>query len=143
VILLDVNVVVAAQRDDHPQHGTVRPWLDALVDAGEPFGAPATVWASAVRLTTNRRIFVGPATPEEAFAFIQAVQSQRSYQSIEPGPRHLGVFRAVCIGSNATADLVPDAFLAAVALENAATVASFDRDFARFDGLDWIIPASP
>jgi len=143
VILLDVNVVVAAQRDDHPQHATVRPWFDDLVATRQPFGAPAWVWASAVRLTTNRRIFEVPATPEEAFAFVRAVRAQSSYQPIEPGPRHLAIFEAVCTTSNATGDLVPDAFLAAIAIENAATVASFDRDFARFDELEWIIPASP
>lgn len=143
MILLDVNVVVAAQRDDHPQHGVVRPWFDALVEGGQWFGAPATVWASAVRLTTNRRIFVNPASPEEAFAFVRAVQAQPGYQAIEPGPRHLDVFEAVCTAGNARADLVPDAFLAAVAIENAATIASFDRDFARFDGLDWFVPTAP
>ncbi len=143
MILLDVNVVVAAQRDDHPQHPIVRPWFEGLIDDGRWFGVPATVWASAVRLTTNRRVFVGPATPEDAFAFVRAVQGQPGYRPIEPGPRHVDVFEAVCTMANARADLVPDAFLAAVAIENAATVASFDRDFARFDGLDWIIPAAP
>jgi toxin-antitoxin system PIN domain toxin len=143
VILLDVNVVLAAQRADHPQHGIVRPWFEGLVEAGGWFGVPATVWASVVRLTTNRRIFVVPAAPEEAFAFARAVQAQSGYRAIEPGPRHLDIFEAVCTSADARADLVPDAFLAAVAMENAATVASFDRDFARFEGLSWVIPEAP
>jgi uncharacterized protein len=140
VILCDVNVVLALQRRDHAHHPIVRPWVDDLLAAGLTFGVPATVWASYIRLTTNRRASPEPTPLDEAFAFIDDVVSQPTYRPIEPGPRHLDVFRAVCLGSDARADLVPDAFLAAVAIENAATVASFDRDFARFDGLDWIIP---
>jgi uncharacterized protein len=47
---------------------------------------------------------------------------------------------AACRRSEASADLVPDAVLAAVALEHGAAVVSFDRDFARFEGVDWIRP---
>lgn len=143
MILLDVNVVVAALHHDHPQHGQIRPWFDDLVADRRSFGVPTTVWASVVRLVTNRRVFDVPATPDDAFAFIRAVVAQPSYQAVEPGPRHLTVFEAVCTSADVRADLVPDAFLAAIAIENAATVASFDRDFARFEELDWIIPPAP
>lgn len=140
MILFDVNVVVALQRRDHDHHRIVRPWFDGLRASGATFGVPATVWASYVRLTTNSRVSPEPTPLVEAFGFIDDVVRQSGYRPIGPGPRHLDVFRAVCVDANARADLVPDAFLAAVAIENAATIASFDRDFARFEGLRWIIP---
>ena len=37
-----------------------------------------------------------------------------------------------------TADLVPDARLAAVALEHGLTVCSADTDFARFPEIEWL-----
>ena len=40
----------------------------------------------------------------------------------------------------ATGDLVPDAYLAALALEHRCQIVSIDRDFARFEGLAWERP---
>ncbi len=45
-VSLGVTVVLAAHRDDHPHHGSVRPWLDHLLAADRPFTVPDTVWAS-------------------------------------------------------------------------------------------------
>lgn len=143
MIILDTNVLVAAHRSDHDHHEVARPWLSDLGRSGRAFGVPSSVWASFVRLTTDPRIYSPGAAPEEAFAFVHAVVGQPGYQPIEPGPLHLGIAEAMCRGADARGKLVPDAFLAAVAIENAATVASFDRDFARFDGLDWVIPTAP
>lgn len=39
-------------------------------------------------------------------------------------------------------NLVPDAYLAAVALAHGCRVATADRGFARFPGLDWFDPAA-
>jgi predicted nucleic acid-binding protein len=43
VQLLDVNIVLAAHRDDHPQHRPVRAWFDAMLAGDEPFTVPAIV----------------------------------------------------------------------------------------------------
>ena len=82
--LLDVNIVLAAHRGDHPLHGGVRAWFDRLLAGDEPFTVP-TVWGSFVRLTTNRRIFQAPTPTAEAFDFIEAVCAQ---------PHHLPTSRA-------------------------------------------------
>jgi predicted nucleic acid-binding protein len=39
--------------------------------------------------------------------------------------------------------LVPDAWLAALALSHGCRLATADRGFARFDGLDWFVPVDP
>ena len=43
--------------------------------------------------------------------------------------------------TNATADLVPDAVIAAIALEHGAVVASMDRA-ARFPSIDSVVPGA-
>jgi toxin-antitoxin system PIN domain toxin len=140
VLLLDANVVLAAYREDLPQHDGVIAWLDELLEEGQPFSVPMTVWASFVRLVTNRRIFDPPATLAEAFAFVDATCAHPHHRSLDPGPRHISLLRRVCTDADATGDLVSDAVLAAIALEHGCAVASLDRDFARFESIDHVIP---
>lgn len=130
--LLDVNVVVAAHRADHPHHAAVRPWFDDLVSGDEPFSVPVLVWASFLRLVTNRRIFAVPTPREDAWAFLDATTAQPHHMLLGPGPRHLALLRRLCAEGDAVGDLVPDAVIAAVAAEHDCTVATMDRDFARF-----------
>lgn len=132
MFLLDVNVVLAAHRGDHPHHGTVRPWFDQLLAGDDPFTVPILVWASFLRLATNRRIFEVPSPRTDAFAFIDATCAQPHHVLTGPGPRHLTLLRDLCDEADASGDLVPDAVIAAVAAEHGCEVATLDRDFARF-----------
>jgi uncharacterized protein len=132
VFLLDVNVVLAAHRDDHPHHAAVRPWFDHVLADDEPFGVPVLVWASFLRLTTNRRVFGVPTPSADAWAFVEATVAQPHHLLFGPGPRHLGLLRRLCDEGGAVGDLVPDAVIAAVAAEHGCSVATLDRDFARF-----------
>ncbi|MPV39079.1 type II toxin-antitoxin system VapC family toxin [Georgenia subflava] len=132
MLLFDVNVVLAAHRDDHPQHQAVRRWFDEVLAREQAFGVPTGVWASFLRLATNRRIFAVPTPRPEAFAFIDAVLAQPHCLRLDPGPRHLTLLRQLCDEGSAVGDLVPDAVIAALAAEHSATVATLDHDFARF-----------
>ena len=134
--------MLAAHRDDHPHHPAARPWFDDLVAREDPFGVPDAVWASFVRIATNRRIFTVPTPLDDAFGFLRAVRAQPGHVAIVPGERHLEIFEGLCRTGDAIGDLAADAYLAAVAVEQGATMASFDRDYARFEGLDWRVPSS-
>ncbi len=142
MILLDVNVVLAAHRTDHPHHNVARPWLERLTAGTESFGVPSSVWTSFLRIATSRRIFVVPTPSAEAFAFIRAIAAQPEHVPIEPGVRHLDLLESACSEGDAAGDLVADAYLVAIAAEHGSSLASFDRDFARFPNLDWIVPAA-
>ncbi len=141
MLLLDVNVVLAAHRDDHPDHADVRGWFDAMLASQERFAVPAPVWGSFLRLTTNRRIFDVPTPRADAFAFAESVCAQPSHLAIGPGPRHLTLLRALCEEADANGDLVPDAILAAIAVEHGCEVVTLDRDFARFPSVRHRRPA--
>jgi predicted nucleic acid-binding protein len=58
-------------------------------------------------------------------------------QIIEPGPRHWSIFTGLCRSANAYGNLVPDAWLAALAIESGCEWITNDRDYARFKGLRW------
>lgn len=140
MILLDVNIVLAAHREDHPHHPLVRAWLERLVAEQRSFCVPDEVWAAVIRLATNRRVFGDPSSLDEVFAFADAVRAQPGHLVLRSGPRRFEVFRTLCHDGQAAGDLVPDAFLASLAIENGCGVASLDRDFARFPGLAWVQP---
>ncbi len=142
-LLLDVNVVVAANRPQHPDHREVRLWWDETIRMEQRFAVPATVWASFLRLVTNRRVFSAQSTAGEAFEFVEAVRGQPEHVEAEPGPRHLELLKRLCVEADAHGDLVPDAVVAAIAVEHGATVVTLDRDFARFSSVAHLRPAAP
>lgn len=140
--LLDVNVVVAAHRDDHGHHALVRPWLDELVTGTDQLSVPALVCGSFLRLVTNRRIFDVPTPRTDAFAYLRALLGQPNHVTTGPGRRHLTLLERTCDDADASADLVPDAVLAAIALEHDCTVATLDRDFTRFTSVTHVRPGA-
>jgi toxin-antitoxin system PIN domain toxin len=142
LILLDVNVVVAAGHADHPHHAGVRSWFDALLAGDEQFTVPDVVWASFVRVATNGQIFDVPMSVGNAFDFVSAVRAQPNHVAIATSEEHLAIFDDLCRRYNVNADLVPDAYLSAIAIEQGCRLASFDRDFARFEELDWVVPGA-
>lgn len=93
-----------------------------------------------LRISTNRRVFEIPTGVDGAFAFIRAVIGQRGHVPTEPGLRHVTLVEALCREAGAVGDLVPDAVLGAIAVEHGASVATLDRDFARFDSVPPIRP---
>lgn len=141
VIVLDVNVVLAAFRQDHPHHSAARPWLERLLASGTGILVPDFVWVGFIRLVTNSHIFAVPSTPKEAFEFVEAVLAAPSYVGIPGLGDQLHVFKNTVLESDAWGNLVPDAYLASIARFHAAPMASFDRDFRRFDGLEIVVPA--
>jgi toxin-antitoxin system PIN domain toxin len=140
VFVLDVNIVLAAYRADHPNHVSVRRWFDDTLAGEEPFGVPVTVWASFLRLATNRRIFEVPAPREEAFAFVEATCAQPLHVPVNPGPRHLALLRRLCDEGDAVGDLVADAAIGAIAIEYGCELVTLDRDFARFPSVRRLRP---
>jgi toxin-antitoxin system PIN domain toxin len=142
VFLLDANVVLAAHRGDHPHHASVRGWFDQMLAGDERFAVPMLVWASFLRLATNRRIFEVPTPRPDAFEFIDATRAQPLHLPIAPGPRHLTLLRSLCDEADALGDLVPDAVIAAVAAENNCEIVTLDRDFARFESVRHRRPAT-
>jgi toxin-antitoxin system PIN domain toxin len=137
VVLLDVNVLVAAMREDAPRHGAVKSYVEGLRRAPEPFGLSEYVLASTVRVLTHPRVFAPPTPQKSALAYVSALRNSSNVLFVAPGPRHWEIFRELLVSSGATGNLVPDAWLAALAIEHGCEWISDDADFARFSGLRW------
>ena len=76
----------------------------------------------------------------KALDYAELVRTAAVVSVLEPGPQHWGIFASVCRQSAASGNLIMDAWLAALAIENDCTLISADRDFARFAGLKWRHP---
>ena len=137
MVLLDVNVIVGAMREDSPRHSTMKPYLDSLREAPEPFGLSDLVLSGAMRVLTHPRVFV-PSTPAAAVLdFLSALRGTPNAVILAPGPRHWEIFTGLLRESGATGNLVADAWHAALAIEHACEWISDDRDFAGFPSLRW------
>lgn len=140
MILLDVNVLVDAFREDAPRHATVRPWLEATIASEGAFAVADLALSGFLRVVTHPRVFDPPTPLAAALEFAEALRSQPSCVSIAPGNRHWGIFRRLCLEADARGNLVPDAYLAALAIESGSEWVSSDRDYSRFAGLRWRPP---
>jgi predicted nucleic acid-binding protein len=78
-----------------------------------------------------------------AFRQVSAWLAWESVWVPEPTDRHAAVLGELLADTGAHGNLVPDAHLAALAIEHGLTLCSADRDFARFQGLRGENPLSP
>ena len=140
MILLDVNVLVHAFHGASPEHPAYRAWLEATVEADQPFGLSELVLSGFVRVATHPRVFDPPAPVGAALAFADALRSQPNAVIIAPGTRHWEIFERLCVTAGAKGNLVADAYLAALAIESGCEWITSDRDFSRFPGLRWRHP---
>jgi hypothetical protein len=81
-----------------------------------------------------------PITLERAFAKVREMLSLHRAVLVHPGSRHLEILARVAAEGQAAGPRFTGAVFAAIAIEHGATLASTDRDFARFPGLRWVNP---
>jgi toxin-antitoxin system PIN domain toxin len=140
MVLPDVNVLVYAHREDTTNHGAIRAWLEGVVNGDEAYAISDLVLSGFVRVVTHPKVFKRPSNVAEALAFAEQVRGQPHCVRVEPGPRHWDLFRRLCVEAGVKGNLVPDAYLAAIAIESGCEWISTDRDFSRFSGLRWRHP---
>ena len=140
MVLPDVNVLVYYHREDTATHKGYRDWLERLVNGDAAYGMSDLVLSGFIRVVTHPKVFKHPSKVSDALAFAGQLRDQSNCVRVEPGPRHWEVFRRLCLESGVKGNLVPDAYLAAVAIECGCEWVSTDRDFARFKGLRWRHP---
>ena len=140
--ILDANILLYAHNADDPRSAPVHAWLTSLVSGPETIGLPwPTLWAF-LRISTNARIFPKPLRADEAFEIVNRWLGTPGIVMVQPGPRHASILERLAIEGGAAGARFTDAVLAAIAIEQGATLASTDRDFNRFTGLKWTDPLS-
>ncbi len=136
----DVNVLLYAHRQDSVDHLDYADWLVAAMTGREPVGVSELVLSAVVRLATHHRIYREPSSMAEVMDFCEAIRRAPAAVALRPGARHWDIFRGLCLDAVASANDVPDAYHAALAIENGATWVTTDRGFAKFPELRWLRP---
>lgn len=140
MILVDANLLLYAANRAAPEHETARAWLDGRLSGTARVGLPWPSLLAFVRLASNPLVVRRPVPV--AVAWRQAAEWLESPAAWVPAPteRHAEILGSLCRAPWMTSRLVPDAHLAALALEHGLILCSSDGDFARFEGLTWQNP---
>ncbi|WP_396627524.1 TA system VapC family ribonuclease toxin [Luteitalea sp.] len=140
MILVDANLLVYAVNLQAPEHETARAWLDERLNGTVRVGLPWASLLAFVRLVSNPAVVRHPVTPAEAWGQVEQWLSCEQAWTPVPTARHADVLGQLLRLPLMTNRLVPDAELAALAIEHGLTLCSSDGDFARFPGLRWENP---
>jgi toxin-antitoxin system PIN domain toxin len=140
MILVDANVLLYSINSDEPHHRAAHAWLDRALSGTETVGFCWTVLLAFLRIATAPQVFPSPLDIDRAVEVAGAWLGQPAAMTVEPTARHLPILHSLLETTGSAANLVNDAHLAALALEHRAAIATFDRDFDRFEGIRRISP---
>jgi toxin-antitoxin system PIN domain toxin len=140
VILVDVNILLYARNTDAVQHKAARAWLDRQLSGRDRVGLPWHSLLGFLRISTDLRILSRPLAIEEAWEQVTDWLSATPAWIPVPTERHSSILGRLVAESGVYGQLVPDAHLAALAIEHGLTICSTDGDFARFRQLRWLNP---
>jgi len=141
-VLVDLNLLLYSADTASRFYGPARDWLVAQLNGAHRIGLPWQSLGGFLRIATHPRIFESPLTPDLAWRQVEIWLSAPAAWIPGPGPAHAELLGGLFARHDLRANLVPDAMLAALALEHGLTICSADTDFARFapDGLRWHNP---
>lgn len=125
-----------------PFHVAAREWLTETLNGERRVGLPWQSLVSFLRIATHPRALERPLAPADAWARVTDWVSADAAWIPEPGNRYGQILGELVDRHDVRGNLVPDAQLAALALEHGLTVCSADTDFARFTDVRWENPVS-
>lgn len=143
MIAIDANLLVYAHVTSYAQHDAARAWLEDQLVRAPRVGLPWASLLAFVRLVTNPRLFTEPESIADAWGQVTAWLDAEPVWTPVPTARHRATLGACLAQSGLRANDVPDAHLAALAVEHGLRLATSDSGFARFAGLEWFNPLQP
>jgi uncharacterized protein len=142
VILVDANILIYSHVRSFSQHEAARDWLDQQLNGSTRVGLPWVSLLAFLRLITNPRVFERPEPMADAWRQVRAWLACETAWIPQPTERHADRLNELLALPGVHANLVPDAHMAALALEHGLTLCSTDGDFARFPTLRWLNPVA-
>ncbi len=143
MILPDVNVIVYAYKREEDLHVLYADWLNEAAAGTEALGLVDVVLTGFLRIVTNSRIYAQPAPLSDALPFVTALRAANPARAVHGTAAAWEHFTALSKADRLLrGNLVPDAWLAAIAVTAGARIATADAGFSRFEGLSWFDPAS-
>ena len=142
MILVDGNILIYATDPNSERYARARSWLDGQLSGDTRVGLPWESLLAYMRVVTNPRVFEHPQTFGAAWRHVEEWLDCDCVWIPTPGPAHRSIFAGLLAELGGGSKLIPDAHLAALAMEHGLALCSNDGDFARFKGLRWINPVA-
>lgn len=144
MIAVDTNILVYAHRSTTNAHARAVEWLRYLAEGDRPWAIPLFCFAEFLRVVTHPKIFSPPSTLQEAIAALREILRSPSLVVLTPASRFLSALFDVTEEGDARGNIVFDAQIAALCLENGVRrLLTTDRDFGRFSSLRIVSLADP
>jgi len=140
VTLIDANLLLYAVNRDAPEQPRAAAWLEDQLNGDSRVGLPWESLTAFLRLATHPRVTSRPLAPARAWAFVRDWLAVPVTWTPVPTERHAEVMDRLLTTYRPTGKLIPDAHLAAIAIEHGLDVCSADTDFVRFSEIRWINP---
>lgn len=135
MMLMDVNVLVYAHREDVKAHRTYRDWLESVINSSTAYAFSELVLSGFIRVVTHPKVFEKPSSLDVAIAFVQQLRSAEHAVCLAPGRSHWNLFLQCVRSISARGNDIADAYHAALALEWDCDWVTTDKAFRRFKGL--------
>ncbi len=139
-MIVDANLLIYAYDRQSPFHQQARSWLEEQLNGGTRIGLPWVSLLAFARIVCHPRIYERPASPAQAWEQIELWLDAPAAWIPSVTGRHRQVLGGLITGHRLSSSLLPDAHLAALAIEHGVVVASADGDFARFSEVAWLNP---
>ena len=140
MIAPDVNVLLYAFREDSERHSEYHAWLQDALNGRETVALFEPVLSAVLRIATHPGIFKPPSPRKRVEMFVNTCLAAPAAVAVRADADHWAIFRDLCKKADCRGNLIQDAYLAAMALENNCTYVTTDRDYARFPRLRWRHP---
>ena len=140
MIIPDVNLLVYAHNEASRFHVKAARWWETSLNGETSVLIPNICINGFVRLMTHPKILEEPLSVSEAFEMVDVWLESECASFLSPGDRHYSFYRSALLEIGIGGKLTTDAYIAAMAMENRATVFSNDNDFDRFKGVRWENP---
>ncbi len=135
----DVNLLVYAHDDTSSFHESASLWFEEVLSTEQVFFSWHTI-CGFLRVVTNNKIYKNPITIDQAIDIVDSWLERENTYLVSLEKRNWPLFTRMLLEGQAKGNLVMDAHIAAMAASCGATVASTDRDFTRFPGLQFTNP---
>lgn len=139
-MLVDANILLYATDTLSPHHEAAATWLKDALNGPTRIALPWESLNAYLRIATHPRAGDSPLDHATAWGDVEGWLARDNVWRPTPTPRHAEVYGDLAARYRVAGNLVPDAHLAALALEHGLAVVSADSDFARFKELRWIDP---
>lgn len=139
-MLVDANLLLYAVDSTSAHNERASAWLVEVLNGPRRVGLPWQTLGAFLRIVTHPRVTTNPLSAERAWHYVRSWLDADASWVPPATERTAAAYGDLTLAHRVTGNLVPDAMLAALALEHGLTVMSADTDFARFREIAWSNP---